>query len=92
MIKHNLLNISDATATSLDISETVRSSFTLIIQNINATGYIYIGNSGVTTSNYGFRISPNQAFTIELPSSINLYAIASDADLQAAIMEIHRAI
>ena len=92
MIKHNLLNISDTEPTSLDISETVKSSFTLIIQNINSSGYIYIGNIGVTSSNYGFRISPNQAFTIELPSSMKLYAVASDIDLQAAIMEIHRAI
>jgi len=92
MIKHNLVSISNTTAASLDISEVVRSSFTLIIQNINTTGYIYIGNSGVTSSNYGFRISPNQAFTIEMPSSQNLYAIGSDPGLQAAIMEIHRAI
>lgn len=92
MIRHNLVNISSTEAVNLDISETVKSSFTLIIQNINTTGYIYIGNSGVTSSNYGFRISPNQAFTIELPSSINLYAIASDINLQAAVMEIPRAI
>ena len=92
MIKHNLATISNTSAVSLDISETVKSSFTLIIQNVNAAGYIYIGNAEVTSSNYGFRVSPNQAFTIELPSSINLYAIASDTGMQAAIMEIHRAI
>ena len=92
MIKHNLVNISNSTATSLDISENIKSSFTLVVQNINATGYIYIGTSEVTTLNYGFRISPNQAFTIEMPSSQNMYAISSDINMQAAIMEIHRAI
>lgn len=92
MIKHNLVSISNTTATSLDISENIKSSFSLVVQNINPTGYLYIGNSELTTTNYGFRISPNQAFTIEMPSSQNLYCIASDIGLQAAVMEIHRAI
>ena len=92
MIKHNIITISDTESTSLDISETIRSTFTLVIQNINASGYIYIGNAGVISSNYGFRLSPNQAFTIELPSSQNLYAIASDPGLSVSVMEISRAI
>lgn len=92
MIKHSLVNVSNTAATLIDISEAVRSSFTLIIQNINATGYIYLGSDSVTALNYGFRISPNQAFTIELPSSQRVYAIASDLDMQVAVMEIDRAI
>lgn len=92
MIKHNLVDISNVSATSLDISENIKSSFTLIVQNVNTTGYLYLGNAGLTSTNYGFRVSPNQAFTIELPASINLYSLASDANMQAAIMEIHRAI
>lgn len=92
MIKHNLVNISNVSATTLDISENIKSSFTLIVQNVNPTGYLYLGNSGITSTNYGFRVSPNQAFTIELPSSVNLYSLASDAGMQAAVMEIHRAI
>jgi hypothetical protein len=92
MIKHSLINVSNVTPTLIDISESIRSSFTLIIQNISATGYIYLGSQSVTSLNYGFRVSPNQAFTIELPSSQRMYAIASDAGMQAAIMEIDRAI
>lgn len=92
MIKHNLVNISNISATSLDISENIKSTFTLIVQNVNPVGYLYLGNSGITSTNYGFRVSPNQAFTIELPSSVNLYSLASDAGMHAAVMEIHRAI
>lgn len=92
MIKHSHINVSNSSATLIDISESIRSSFTLIIQNINAAGYIYLGSESVTASNYGFRINPNQAFTIELPSSKRLYAIASDAAMSVAVMEIDRAI
>mgnify|MGYP006272333875 CR=1 FL=1 len=92
MIRHNILPISNTAATSLDIAEIVKSSFTLVVQNINSDGYIYLGNPGVTSSNFGFRLSPNQAFTIEMPSSQNLYAIASDSGLSVSVMEIYRAI
>lgn len=92
MIKHGLLSISNTEATALDIPNHIPTSFTLVIQNINTTGYIYLGGPSVTTSNYGFRISPNQAFTIELPLSGHMYAIASDAGMSVAAMEIYRAI
>jgi hypothetical protein len=46
----------------------------------------------IASTSYGFRVSPNQAFTIELPSSQHLYAIASAAGLTVSLMEISRAI
>jgi hypothetical protein len=92
MIKHSLISISNTTPTLLDISENIKSSFTLIIQNINTAGYLYLGSDSVSSLNYGFRVDVNQAFTIEMPSSQKMYAIASAAGMQAAIMEIHRAI
>lgn len=92
MIKQSVLPISNTVATSVDVPNAIASSYTLILQNINVSGYIYIGNSSVTTSSYGFRIMPNQAFTIELPSSGHLYAIASDPGMSVAAMEIYRAI
>lgn len=92
MIRHSLISVSNTTATSIDITDSIKSSFTLVIQNINATGYIYIGNGSVSATNYGFRISPNQAFTIELSSSEDMYALASEAGMSVAVMEISRAI
>ena len=92
MIRHSLISVSNSEATSIDISDSIISSFTLVIQNINATGYIYIGNGSVSATNYGFRISPNQAFTIELSSSEDMYALASESGMSVAIMEISRAI
>ena len=92
MIRHSLISVSNSEATSIDIADSIKSSFTLVIQNINTTGYIYIGNGSVSATNYGFRISPNQAFTIELSSSEDMYALASEAGMSVAVMEISRAI
>ena len=92
MVRHQVKSISSTEATSLDIAETIRSSYTLIVQNINASGYIYVGNNDVTSSNFGYKIYPGQGITVELPSRTIMYAIASDVDMSASIMEIDRAI
>lgn len=92
MIKNELRLISDTSATSLDLSENIRSSYTIIVQNINSSGFIYIGNSAITTSNYGYKLYPGQGITIELASRSTLYAIASTSGMTVAIMEIDRAI
>lgn len=92
MIKHALINVSNTEPTLIDISESVRSSFTLIIQNVNLSGYIYLGNESISSYSYGFRLNPDQAFTVELPASKRFYAIASTSGMQVAVMEIDRAI
>lgn len=92
MIKHALVSVSDTNPTLVDISENIRSSFTLIVQNVSADGYVYLGSDSVSETNYGFRISPNQAFTIEMASSQRMYAIASTSGVQVCVMEISRAI
>lgn len=92
MIKNQVKSISNSSATNLDISENIRSAYTLIVQNINSSGYIYLGDSAVTISNYGFKLYPGQSITIELPSRSKMYAIASISGMTAAVMEIDRAI
>lgn len=92
MIKHQIKNISSSTATSLDISENIRSAYTLVVQNTNSSGFIYLGNENVSSSNYGFKLYPAQSFTVELSSRSRLYAVASINNLPVAVMEIDRAI
>lgn len=92
MIRHQLKEISNSSATSLDITEAIKSAYTLIVQNVNASGYIYIGNSVVTTLNYGYKLYPGQGITIELPARLTMSAIASVSGMNVSIMEIDRAI
>ena len=63
------------------------SGMDITIQNVNASGYIYVGGEGVTSSNYGYRISPNHAISFELPSNDGLYLMSSDSDMQAAVIQ-----
>jgi hypothetical protein len=57
------------------------------IQNIHASAYLYIGGEGVTSSNYGYRISPNQAWSIELSGRDALYAITDTNGSQVAVLK-----
>lgn len=86
MASHSIKTLSQSTPMRLTPLG-VHSGMDITIQNINATGYIYLGSSNVSTTNYGFRIMPNHSISFELPGSDSLYAVSSDDDLQIAILQ-----
>lgn len=63
------------------------SGMDITIQNVNPSGYIYIGGEGVSASDYGFRLMPNHAISFELPGYDALYAIASSTGMNLAIIQ-----
>jgi hypothetical protein len=60
----------------------------ITLQSVNLFGYVYIGGEGVTSSDYGYRLMPNHAISFELPGQNALYAIASDEDMDLAVLKI----
>jgi hypothetical protein len=86
MAKHAILSLNNTTAV-LASPRGIHSGCDITIQNINNSGYIYVGGEGVTTSNYGFRIDPNCAISFELPGKDSIYIIASES-LNAAVITI----
>ena len=89
MIRHQLKALSTTTPTELTIEDSINSVCTLVIQNIDNAEYVYIGNSSVSSLNYGFLLYPNQAFTIELRPYDRIYAVGS-ATSNVACMSIER--
>lgn len=65
---------------------TVHSGVDITVQNINASGYVYIGGSNLTSGNYGFRIDPSHAISIELNGKDDLYGLASTSGLSASVL------
>jgi hypothetical protein len=65
------------------------SGMDITIQNINDSGYIYVGGEGVSALSYGFRILPNHSISFELHGNDALYIVASTADLEAAVITIN---
>jgi len=88
MTTHRIYTLTTATQTAIT-PPGKHSGMDITIQNVNDSGYIYVGDSGVTTTNYGYRIAPNTAISFELSGQDDLYLIAENADMLAAVLKIN---
>lgn len=89
MTAHILHTISDSAVTRLTPNGT-HSGMDFTIQNVNDTGYIYVGGTETLSStNYGFRILPNHSISFELPPKDALFAIASANGMKAAVISMN---
>jgi hypothetical protein len=62
------------------------SGVDITVQNINGSGYVFVGASDLTTGNYGFRIDPSHAISVELNGKDGLYAVGSTSGLSASVL------
>lgn len=83
---HNLYTVG---TTPVAVSPTItHSGMDITIQNVNASGYLYVGAENVSSTNYGYRIMPNHAISFELPGKCDLYVVASAPDMKAAVIRM----
>lgn len=88
MAYHGLRALSNTAATRLTPLGT-HSGMDITVQNVNDSGYIYIGVDDTTsTISYGFRLIPNQAISFELAGYDALYAIAENDGMLAGLVQI----
>jgi hypothetical protein len=87
MTTHVVTTLSNISATRLTPNG-MHSGMDITLQNVNLSGYVYIGGEGVTSSDYGFRIMPNHSVSFELPGLNALYAISSENGMKLAIIKI----
>ena len=86
MTLHAHTTLSNTTATRLSPNG-LHSGMDITIQNIHESAYVYVGGEGVTASDYGYRIAPGAAFSIELPGTNALYAISTVNSSKVAILQ-----
>jgi hypothetical protein len=86
MTQHSLTTLSNSSATRLTPIG-LHSGMDITIQNIHASAIVYIGGIGVTSSNYGYRISPDNAWSVELSGVDALYAITNTNGSQIAVIK-----
>jgi len=85
-VKHKILQIG-STQTHMTNWNALRSESSIIIKNISFNN-IYIGASGVTTSDYGFRLLPEQTLSITLGPYDEIYAITDSlAEVSILVLE-----
>jgi hypothetical protein len=86
MTLHSLTTLSSSAATLLSPNGT-HSGLDITVQNVDAAAYVYLGGEGVTSTNYGFRLAPSAAMSIELPGKDALYAITSVNGSKVAVLK-----
>ena len=86
MTTHSLTTLSNTTATKLTPDGT-HSGLDVTIQNVHATAIVYVGGVGVTSNNYGYRLGPATAFSIELSGRDSLYAITDTNSSKVAVLK-----
>lgn len=86
MTTHIVHTLSDTITTRITPNG-IHSGMDITIQNVNDSGYIYIGGEGVTDTSYGFRLMPQHSFSIELPGEDALYLIADNNGMKAAVLQ-----
>lgn len=86
MAMHELLTIGSSSTTRLTPNG-IHSGMDITLQNVNASGYIYVGAEGVSSTNYGYRIMPNHAISVELNGMDSLYVISSAPGMKLAVLK-----
>jgi hypothetical protein len=84
MTTHVIVELNNETPILVSPNGT-HSGCDITIQNINESGYVYVGGAGVSTTSYGYRVSPNTAISFELPGRDSVYLIGSTT-LDAAVL------
>ncbi len=77
MTIHSNPYISNTEATRLTPNG-MHSGMDITIQNLSDTAYVYLGGEGVNQEDFGYRLSPGAAWSVELPAQDELYAIADE--------------
>ena len=86
MTSHALTTLSSSTATKLTPNGT-HGGMDITIQNTDGSAYVYIGGQGVTSSNYGYRLAPGSAWSIELSGKDSLYSITDTNSSKVAVLK-----
>ena len=90
-LQHGHLTLSTSVPLEILIDDTdaVQYYSSLVIQNIDSSATVYLGDSTVSSSDYGYRLSAGQSFTMEkMPRRTNLYAVSSVTDSKIAVLRV----
>lgn len=86
MTQHIVHNLNNTSATRLTPLGT-HAGMDITIQNLDSTAYVFIGAEGVTSSSFGYRITPGTAISFELPGKDALYAISDTNGTDIAVIK-----
>jgi len=87
MTTHSLTTLSNTSATRLTPNG-LHSGMDITIQNVDSSAYVFLGGEGVTVSDYGYRLAPGSAWSVELPGLDAIYAITDTNGSKVALFKM----
>lgn len=84
---HQVLTLSDTEVTEVTPGRN-HSGFDLTVQNVDESGNVYIGGANVSATNYGFKMEPGDAFSVELNPRNQLYVISDTDGTKCALLRV----
>jgi hypothetical protein len=85
---HEIVTLSNATATELTPEGRIHSGLDLTVQNIDEEAIVYLGAEDVSSTSYGFKLLPGAGFSVELNPRDELYAISDTDDSEVALLRV----
>lgn len=92
-LNHQNYTLSNVTPTliTIDSGYVALPAMDMSIQNLSSTAFVYIGNSTVSTTNFGFRLEPGGVLCIdEVMWKDEIYALSDTDASSLAVIRLDR--
>jgi hypothetical protein len=92
-LNHQNYTLSSTTTTliTVDSGNLALPAIDMSIQNVSSTAFVYVGNSSVSTTNYGLRIAPGAVLSIDqVMWKDEIYAISDTNGSAIAVIRLDR--
>ena len=87
MARHSFITLSNSEPTVVS-TVGVHSGEDITIQNVDSEAVVYLGGSNVSSTNYGFKLTPGAAWSVELPPRDNIFAISGTDGSKVAVLKV----
>ena len=87
MARNAIITLSN-TEPKVVSSPRVHSGEDITIQNIDSEAVVYLGGKNVSTTNYGFKLTPGAAWSVELPPKDDIFAVSGTDGSKVAVFKV----
>lgn len=85
-VNHRVVSLNNETPIAVSVTGN-HSGRDITIQNISTTATVYLGGSNLTTTDFGYKLAPNSAWSVELRKEDVIYAVSSETS-DVAVLEL----
>lgn len=86
-VTHNTIQLGNTEPIAVSVTGQ-HAGRDITIQNISDTAYVYLGGEGVDSENFGYRIAPHGAWSVELRQQEVIYAVTSENGSYVAVIQL----